>query len=125
MKALLALALVCVPVFAAADYLDVIQMKLKDGCSLDQLVSITKDFNEQWGKSHGYKGEIAAPLQSDDMASTYFVGRTASAEAFGKAWDSWRDDLSDAKSLPAKLNARFEKCSETKGRRGYDVYSSK
>ena len=56
------------------------------------------------------------------MASIYWVGRSANAEAFGKAWDTWRDSLSDPKSAAAKLNARLEKCGSTEARRSYDVY---
>lgn len=122
MKKLILLALLALPLSAAAEHLDVIQTELKEGCSLEQYRAIAKDFNDQWGKSHGYSAQIAVPVQSNDLKSVYWLGRSASAESFGKAWDTWRDELSDPKSVAAKLQARFEKCSDDQGRRGYDLY---
>ena len=122
MKKLLMIAILLAPVAASAAYLDVIQGKLKDGCTLDKYVAIKNDFNEQWGKSHGYQAEIASPVQSSDLVSVFWSGRTASAEAFGKAWDIWRTELSDPKSVAAKLNERFEKCVTNQSRNGYDIY---
>jgi len=37
-------------------------------------------------------------VQSNDLASVYWIGHCASAESFGKAWDTWRTELSDSKS---------------------------
>ena len=85
-------------------------------------IAIKNDFNEQWGKSHGYRAEIADAVQSDDLASVYWVGHCSSAESFGKAWETWRTELSDPKSVAAKLNERFEKCVTNRSRRGYDLY---
>jgi len=49
--------------------------------------------------------------------------RSANAEAFGKAWDAWRDAQSDSTSLAAKLQARFNACGElNEARRSYDIY---
>lgn len=75
----------------------------------------------QWGKSHGYQAEIASAVQSEDLVSVYWLGHTASAEAFGRAWDAWRTELSNPKSVAGKLNERFEKCTDNTGRRGYDL----
>ena len=122
MKRLLMIAILLAPVSASAAYLDVIQVKLKEGCTLDKYVAIKNDFNEQWGKSHGYQAEIASPIQSTDLVSVFWSGRTASAESFGMAWDIWRTELSDPKSVAAKLNERFEKCSTNQSRNGYDIY---
>jgi hypothetical protein len=121
MKRLLMIAVLLAPLPASAEHLDVIQAKLKEGCTLEQYVAIKNDFNEQWGKSHGYRAEIASAVQSQDLGSLFWLGRTASAEAFGKAWDTWRAELSDPKSVAGKLNARFEKCSTNEARRGYDL----
>ncbi len=119
---LLTIAVLLVPICASADHLDVIQFKLKEGCTLETYVAIKNDFNAQWGKSHGYTAEIASPVASNDLASLYWIGRTANAEAFGKAWDIWRNELSDPKSVAAKLNERFQKCSMSESRRSYDIY---
>ncbi len=74
-------------------------------------------------KDYGYEAELAVPLQSNDLASVFWVGRTANAEAFGKAWDAWRDAQSDPASLAAKLEARFQACGQMiQARRSYDVY---
>ena len=122
MKRLLMIAILLAPVSASATYLDVIQVKLKEGCTVDKYAAIKNDFNDQWGKKHGYQAEIASPVQSEDISAVFWTGRTASAEAFGKAWDAWRTELSDPKSAAAKLNERFEKCSTNQSRSGYDLY---
>jgi hypothetical protein len=119
---LLTIAALLAPICASADNLDVIQIKLKDGCTLETYVAIKNDFNSQWGKSHGYFAEIAAPVASNDLASLYWIGRSANAEAFGKAWDIWRNELSDPKSVAAKLEERFGKCGTNESRRSYDIY---
>ncbi len=122
MKLLLALALLALPMAAQADHLDVIQMTLKDGCTPAQLSVIVKDFNETWGKDNGYRAEIAVPLQSQDLNSVFWLGHTATAAAFGAAWDAWRDAQADSSSTAAKLQARFDKCNTNEARRSYDVY---
>ncbi len=122
MRSLLIAALVLVPLSASSDHLDVIQVKLKDGCTLGKYVAIATDFNEQWGKNYGYRAEVAAPLQNDELVSIFWLGRTANAEAFGKAWDAWRNELADPKSLASKLQARFTKCSENESRSSFDLY---
>ncbi len=40
----------------------------------------------------------------------YWLGRSANAEVFGKAFDAWYSAMSDADSVPAKLMARFDEC---------------
>ena len=121
LQRLVMIAILLTPLSASAEYLDVIQVKLKEGCTLDKYVAIKNDFNEQWGKSHGYQAEVASPVQSTDLASIFWSGRTASAESFGRAWDVWRTELSNPKSVASKLNERFEKCTDNTGRRGYDL----
>ncbi len=81
---------------------------------------IVKDFN-QWGKSHGYTAELAVPIQSNQLTSVFWIGRSESTAAFGATYDSWEADLPDAKSAPAKLNARFEGCTTNIARRGYSI----
>ena len=63
-------------------------------------------------------------MQSDDLASVHWIGHCSSAESFGKAWDTWRTELSDSKSVAAKLNERFEKCVTNGSRRGYDLHGT-
>lgn len=122
MKKLLIAALVLAPFSANADFLDVIQVKLKDGCTAKEYISIANDFNDQWAKDYGYRSEVAVPVQNDELVSIFWLGRSANAEAFGKAWDAWRDGLADPKSLPAKLNKRFEACSTNESRSGFDLF---
>ena len=121
MKRLLAAILLIMPMTSMADYLDVIEVKLKDGCSFSNYVAIAKDFNV-WGKANGYTAEVLMPLQRSTLDTVFWVGRTANAAAFGKAWDSWRDALSNPDSTPAKLWARFGACSTNVSRSGYDTY---
>ncbi len=122
MRSLLIAALVLVPLAASSDHLDVIQVKLTDGCTLEKYVAIATDFNEQWGKNYGYRAEVAAPLQNDELVSIFWLGRSANTEAFGKAWDAWRDQFADPKSLASKLQARLDNCSVNESRSGFDLY---
>jgi hypothetical protein len=115
-------ATLLLPLTTFADHLDIIQLRLKEGCSVTQYVAIMKDFNDDWAKKYGYRAELAVPLQSDDLVTIVWVGRSANAAAFGQAWDVWRDALADPESLPAKLQARFDACAVDKSRRSYDVY---
>ena len=122
MKKLLVIALVFLPWSASADFMDVIQLKLKDSCSVDKYRAIAKDFNEEWGKKHGYRAEIAVALHNDDLDSIFWLGRTANAEAFGKAWDTWRDERANPMSVAAKLQTRFNECGDNVSRSSFDVY---
>ena len=122
MRTLLMLAVLMVPLYARAEYLDVIQGKFKEKCTLQKYVEMKNDFNQQWGTGHGYRAEIAGAIQSNDLASVFWLGHCNSAEAFGKAWDSWRNELSDPKSVASKLNERFEKCVTNEARHGYDLF---
>ena len=90
-------------------------------CTFEKYLAIVADFN-QWGATYGYSAKVAAPLQSDNLTTYFWVGETKDAAAFGAAWDAWRNDLGDAKSTPAKLWTRFQECSTNMQRRGYDVY---
>ena len=72
--------------------------------------------------SSGYVAEIAVPLHSNDPVSLYWIGRTANAEAFGKAWDIWRAEVTDPKSVAGKLEERFQKCTTQEARHSYDIY---
>lgn len=122
MQKALALILLALPLAASADYLDVIEFKLKDGCTFEKQLQITKDFNEQWAAKHGYKAELLMPVQSHNLATLYWVGRARDAASFGKAWDAWRSETADPNSVAGKLAARFQACEDNLSRRGYDVY---
>lgn len=119
-KKLIAVALL-LPLPAVAEHMDVIEFQMKEGCSFGEYMEIVADFNK-WGKSYGYQTKIAVPLQSSNLVSMYWLGTSANAAAFGKAWDAWRDGQSDPDSVPAKLQARFSNCEDNVGRRGYDIY---
>ena len=122
MKRLILTALLICPVIVSADYIDVIEAELNEGCSAGTYLAIVKDFNEDWGKANGYQTEIFFPVQSNNMTSTYWVGRAESAAAFGAAFDKWTSDLGDPNSVASGLMARFAECSTTLGRRGYLAY---
>lgn len=122
MKKLLFVFLLALPFSAFADHIDVIEVELNEGCSVAEYVAIKDDFNEQWGSKIGYLSEVLVPIQSSNLTTLFWVGRTDNAAAFGKAWDRWRDDLADPDSVASKLWARFSACSTNVGRRSYDVY---
>ena len=121
MKRILLIAFLSLPLPALADHMDVIEFNLADGCSFSKYMEIVADFND-WGNDYGYHAEVAMPIQSDNLVSRFWLGRSADAATFGKAWDVWRDAQSDPKSTPAMLQARFDDCSDEIGRRGYDIY---
>jgi hypothetical protein len=122
MRKFLFVILTILPIAAFADHIDVIEVKLNEGCSMATYVAIKDDFNKQWGAKYGYQSEVLMPIQSSNLISLYWVGRSDNAAAFGKAWDQWRDELADPDSVASKLWARFLDCSTNVGRRGYDVY---
>jgi hypothetical protein len=122
MKKLLFTFLLVLPIGAFADHIDVIEVQLNEGCSIPEYVAIKDDFNEQWGSKNGYHSEVFVAIQSNNLTSLYWVGRSDNAAAFGNAWDRWRDDLADPESVVSKLWTRFLECSTNVGRRSYDVY---
>jgi hypothetical protein len=122
MKKLLLIAALALPGPAMANTLDVITMKLKDGCTFGTYLGITKDFNESWGKANGYNAQLMLPVHSSDSSMVIWVGNTASAQAFGKAWDVWRNAMANPNSVEAKLQARFSACSTQISRASYDTY---
>lgn len=119
--AAIAAATLLAPISASAEHLDVIAMEMTGACPFGEVLTILKDFNV-WGEAYGYAAKIAAPLQAEDLTTYYWLGTSANAAKFGAAWDAWRDGLADPKSTPAKLQARFEKCTKNKRRTGFDVY---
>ena len=121
MKRLLLSILLLVPLSAFGDHMDVIEFELKEGCTFSKYLEIVADFNK-WGANNGYHAKVASPVQSNNLTSLYWLGTSADATSFGKAWDTWRDAQSNANSEEAKLNVRFEECSKNIGRRGYDIY---
>ena len=121
MKKLLIALLLALPAGAIADHVDVIEFTLNEGCSVETYLAIKDDFNEQWAKDNGYNAEVLVPIQSHNLISLFWVGRSADTGVFGKAWEQWRTDLQDADSLASKLLARFEECSTNIGRRAYNT----
>jgi glutamate synthase domain-containing protein 1 len=121
MRKLAFVALLALSTPALADHMDVIEFKLKDGCSFNQYMAVVSDFNA-WAKDHGYRAEVAAKIQHADLTTMIWLGRSADAATFGKAWDTWRDAQANADSAPARLQARFAACSSNVGRRSYDTY---
>ena len=120
-RLLIAGALLFASTPAYADSLDVIQTKLNAGCTAQQYGAIAKEFNASWGKSNGYLAEVLMPVTSNDLTHVFWVGRTASAAAFGKAWDTWVKDLGDPNSTASKVNAKLSACAVNVSRDSYDV----
>ena len=114
------LAMLAFPMIASADYMDVIEFKLKDGCNMAKYMEIVKEFNVV-AAENGYKAEILSPLQHNNLESRVWVGRTKNAESFGKAWDVYRSAQADANSSRGKLGARFAACSTLVARRSYET----
>jgi hypothetical protein len=121
MKKILAALLLTLPAATLADSLDVIEFKLKEGCDMPQYMAIVADFNA-WAATVGYKAGIMVPIHRANLETMFWLGRASSAEAFGNAWDVWRDAQKDASSVPARLAARFAACSVNLNRSLYDTY---
>jgi hypothetical protein len=122
MKGILAIALLGLPLAAAADHMDVIEVKLNAECSLDTYLQIAQEFNSDWATGHDYRAEVLVPIQSHNLESLYWVGRSKTTVGFGEAWDAWLKDLKNPESAAARLWARFGKCGKNVSRRGYDSY---
>ena len=114
--------LISTPFYTFADHLDVIQFELKKDCGFNQYLAIVKDFNNMWAKDYDYNAEILMPVQSNDLKSIFWVGRSSDAVEFGKAWEAWVSDLGKSGSVAAKLNERFGKCGTNMSRRSYGAY---
>ncbi len=121
MKKLLIALVLALPTGALAEHVDVIEVELNEGCSVSTYVAIKNDFNENWAKEYGYHAEVLVPIQSHNLVSLFWVGRSADTGAFGKAWEQWRADLQDADSVASQLWARFVECSTNIGRRSYNT----
>lgn len=123
MRKLLIVVLFCVPAAAWAGHLDVIKFTLKEDCSLDSFLAIKEDFNNNWGKDHGYHAELAVPIQDEDVYSLYWLGRSADTAAFGAAYDAWEEQIKDPNSVAGQLNARLLECNGPwGGRYGYKIH---
>ena len=83
-KTILSLALL-VPMAASAEYMDVIEVQLNEGCSFNQYMEIVSDFNSDWAEAIGYKARVAMPLQNNNLVSLYWMGTTKDAATF---WQS-------------------------------------
>ncbi|RGP42161.1 hypothetical protein BPTFM16_02473 [Altererythrobacter insulae] len=120
-KVLLIPALISISTPASAAHWDIIVFELKSDCKIETYQEIVSDLNE-WGESYGYRTTLLKPLHHDSPNAFFRVGISDSTTNFGSAWDAWRDAQSDADSTPAKLQARFDKCSTAIARRSYDAF---
>ena len=112
------LAVLACPLIAKADYLDVIEFKMKEGCAMTKYMDIVKDFNALYGPK-GYTTEILSPIYGTSLDSMIWVGRTKDMESFGKGAKAYGDAVADANSAEGKIAARFRECSTNVARRSY------
>jgi hypothetical protein len=110
MKKMIGAMLLLVASASHAGHLDVISFTMSEDCSLAKYLEIVDDFNT-WGEAHGYQAEIAVPAFHSNLETIYWLGRSANAEVFGKAFEAWETSLGNASSVPAQLNDRFGECS--------------
>ncbi len=123
MKKIIGAMLLFVATASHAGHLDVISFTLKDDCSLAKYLEIVSDFNE-WAGAYGYQTEIAVPVHQNDLQTIGWLGRSANAETFGKAYDAWSAGLRNNDSVPAQLAARFSECGNTnESRHAYQIFS--
>ncbi|MBF7729153.1 hypothetical protein [Pseudomonas sp. N040] len=120
-KLLIGIGLCLCSALVQADYLDVIDVKLKPACTLKDFIALNKEMNE-WGKPYNMTGEVVTSIFSDAPNSTAWVGRSPDATSFGKAWDAWRTARDKGEAPVSKLNARWVECTEILYRRAFDSY---
>ncbi len=111
-------AMLACPMIASADYLDVIESKMKDGCTMTKYMDIVKDFNALY-TPRGYTAEILTPIYGTNMDTIIWVGRTKNMETFGKGAQAYNDAVGDANSAEGKIAARFRECTTGVSRRSY------
>ena len=102
MKKLMLLFVLAFPMASQADYLDVIAIKMTGACSMSKYLQAVKDFNEQWGKSHGYRSEILALERRESVL-------------LGGAHDQRRDLRQGSRRMEPGLGRRKLAVSETDG----------
>ena len=112
------LAMLACPLIAKADYVDVIEFKLKESCTMAKYMDIVKDFNTLY-EPKGYKAEIMSPFYSSNLESFIWVGRTKDIESFGKGSNAYGNAATDANTAEGKLAARFRDCTTSIARRSY------
>ena len=112
------LAMLACPLIAKADYVDVIEFKLKESCTMAKYMDIVKDFNTLY-EPKGYKAEIMSPFYSSNLESFIWVGRTKDIESFGKGSNAYGNAAADANTAEGKLAARFRDCTTSIARRSY------
>ena len=112
------LAMLACPLIASADYIDVIEFKLKENCTMTKYMDIVKDFNALY-EPKGYKAEIMSPFYSSNLESFIWVGRTKDIETFGKGSNAYGNAAADANTAEGKLSARFRDCTTSIARRSY------
>ena len=112
------LAVLACPLIAKADYVDVLEFKMKESCTMAKYMDIVKDFNTLY-EPKGYKAEIMSPFYSSNLESFIWVGRTKDIESFGKGSNAYGNAAADANTAEGKLAARFRDCTTSIARRSY------
>ena len=98
------------PFSVPADMVDVVTIKLNDGCDVAQLLQVHKDLNAYGEKNGGVPYDLLTPLHSDTQGVFFAVGRHPSVEAFGKSNDDFRAKAGVKGSAAATLLTRFSEC---------------
>ena len=106
---LAAIAIFSLPVYATADVLDVLTVKLNKKCSVEQYQSIVDDINAHF-KDRGWTAELLLPLHSQEQDSVFVVGRSSNVEALGRVIDYARAEQQEEGSTVSKLIAQAQKC---------------
>jgi hypothetical protein len=120
-KLLTGAALFAAATAAHAEYLDVIAFQMTGECTFAEYMETVNEFNE-WAEPRGYTAQVLMPLSSDNLQTYYWVGTSADAAVFGKAYEEWLDGMGDSKSAPSRLNARFGECVNNMSRSSYHAY---
>jgi hypothetical protein len=116
---LVVIAILCLPLYAAADALEVFEIKLKEGCGVEKYQAIVGDFNAYY-KDKDYQVELLLPIHADIPEGTViWVGRSPSNEALGSGLDHYVAEMTKDDSAVSKLQARFEECGSTTSSSSY------
>ena len=105
---------------SASEYGDVVEMKLNDNCSLDQITSIKDEFNEVLeSKGWDYRAEIWQPIERQDITTVYWIGRSPSFPDFAQEFTEYFEEATKGNTAEADLEASMAECRVNLSRSGF------
>jgi hypothetical protein len=117
----LAASLLLVSSIASAEYMHVVTFKLKPDCTRNEVGLVVYEAG-QWGREMGLESRVAYPVYSGNPDENHWILSTRDSEAWGKAWNTWRNAIIAEDPLVTKINDAFEQCAERVRSEAFQVY---